>query len=244
MGWHPPPDAPMGREARLSTGRKVVLGYPVGGSVTLPFHASCLRLLGYELGKPDARRLLSKITHTSGLYVGDNRTMLAQRFLSTSADWLLMIDTDIEFPATLLETMVGLAGDERKILAASVPLGAYASTAFMRTEKPGVWRAVYPVPSEPIPVDGIATACVLIHRDVLEGMAARLGQSWFHHIYLEREGGEYLSQGEDLAFSVRAAECGFKSWAVHVPGLGHYKTRRLSHDEGEETPGMGEEIPC
>ena len=87
---------------------------------------------------------------------------------------------------------------------------------------------VYPVPLQPLAVDGIATAVALIHRAVFEGMAAKHGQTWWHHIYLPKPGDEFQSLGEDLGFSIRAADCGFQSWAVHVPGLRHYKTMPLS----------------
>lgn len=222
--------------------------------MTLAFHASCLKLLSYELVKPPKERLLAKMTHASGLYVADNRMELSERFVeqtsawvgqgyealasAPTADWLLQVDTDVEFPVTLIETMIALAGDDRKILAASVPLGAYASCAFRRDEKPGVWKAIYPVPAEPMEVEGIATACALIHREVFETIAEQHGQCWWHHIYLPKSAPgtplrdfKYLSQGEDIAFSVRAAACGFKLWCAHVPGLGHYKTRRCSHDD-------------
>jgi hypothetical protein len=233
---------------------KVVIGYPVGGSVTLPFHVSIVRLLGYELTKPDDQRLVGQITHTSGLYVADNRQLLVQRFLQKGdAEWLLQIDTDIEFPATLVEDLVRLAGDDKKVLAASVPLGVYPSCAFRRTDTPGIWEPVWPVPTQPIAVDGIATAVCLVHREVFEAIAERNGQSWFNHIYLpESPPGtppaefRYRSQGEDLAFSVRAAEAGYPIWCVHVPGLRHYKTRPLSHDDeralalAAADSGMGE----
>jgi hypothetical protein len=231
----------MGWEARLRRSApgagKVVVGYPVGGSVTLGFHASMLRLLGYELQKGPTR-LLSKIEHSQGLYVGDNRTLLVERFLEMEAEWLLQIDTDIEFPHTLVEDLVRIAGTERKILAASVPLGAYASSAFMHTEKPGVWQALWPVPLTPTEVDGVATAVCLVHREVFERIAEGHGQCWFHHLYLPKspEGTpprdfKYESQGEDLSFSVRAAREGFKLWVFHLPGVQHHKTRKLSHDD-------------
>jgi len=228
------------RKVQGPLGGQVVVGYPVGGSVTLAFHAAMLRLLAYEIQKPDEERLLATITHTQGLYVADNRTMLAQRFLELGrAEWLLQIDTDIEFPPTLLEDMLRLAGSEKKILAASVPLGAYRSCAFMRdAATPGLWHDVAPLPLHPVEVDGLATAVCLIHRDVLKSIAEGSGQCWFQHIYLpESPHGtppvefKFRSQGEDLAFSVRAARAGFKLWAVHLPGLKHFKTRALSHDD-------------
>jgi hypothetical protein len=186
------------------------------------------------------QKLLGGTQHTQGLYVADNRTLLVQRFLESECDWLLQIDTDIAFEPTLLEEMLELAGDEKKILAASVPLGEkFRSCAFMRDEeKVGGWRDLWPVPLKPIECDAIATACCLIHREVFETIADQHGQCWFHHIYLPDSpiatpprDFKFLSQGEDIAFSVRAARTGFKMWAVHVPGIRHHKTRSLSHDD-------------
>lgn len=254
--------------------RKVVFGYPCGGSVTIPFHASCLRLLGHELSKPSRETLvicgqpatglvatpssamairvlgtpsetgemrhLASMQHASGLYVGDNRMVLAENMLDAmQANWLLQVDTDIEFPATLIETMLRLAGSEKKILAASVPLGtAYPSCGFKWTGTPGIYYALDSVPMEPVEVDAIATAVVLIHRDVFASIAKEHGRSWFHSIYLAKsppgtapEDFRFTGNQEDIAFSMRAKAAGFKIWCVHVPGLGHYKTIRLSHDD-------------
>lgn len=226
-------------------GPKVVLGYPVGGSVTLPFHVSVMQLLAYEIAKPDRERLLGKITHTSGLYVGDNRTMLAQRFMETDAEWLLQIDTDIEFPKTLLETLLGIVGerdeegDEINILAANVPLGVYATVAFQETGAPGTWANLETLPADVFECDAAATAVMLVHRKVFEGIAAEHGQCWFHHMYLPEspEGTppadfRFRSIGEDMAFCVRAKAAGFQTWVARAPGLKHHKTRALSEDSG------------
>lgn len=230
-----------------AAGPKVVVGYPVGGSVTLPFHVSMLQLLAYELAKPDDERLLSKISHTSGLYVGDNRTMLAQRFMETDADWLLQIDTDIEFPRTLLESMVGIArhaGFGAKVLAANVPLGVYATVAFQETGAPGTWANFETLPADVFPCDAAATAVMLIHREVFATIAAEHGQCWFHHMYLpESPAGtppgsfRFRSIGEDMAFCVRAKNAGFQTWVARVPGLKHHKTRALSEDCGRAMAG-------
>lgn len=229
----------------------VVVGYPVGGSVTLAFHASMLKLLGYEIAKPESQRLLATITHTQGLYVADNRNLLIQRFLDKGAEWLLQIDTDIEFPQTIIETLLELAGGSRKIMAASVPLGsAFPTCAFNRTEVPGIWDPVKRFDGV-IECDGVATAVLLCHRDVFLDIADMAGQSWMHHIYLpmSNELGaprdfKYRSQGEDLAFSVRAVAAGHKIYCANVQGLKHHKTSALSHDTsavfGMDDPGVGE----
>lgn len=230
----------------------MVFGYPCGGSVTVPFHASCLRLLGHELRKPDKDRLLVRMVHASGLYVGDNRMTLVDNMLELEANWLLQVDTDIEFPPTLIETMLELAGEDKKILAGSVPLGeAYPTCAFNWTGQPGIYESV-PVTRQPRAVDAIATAVVLIHRDVFDAIADEHGKSWFHSIHLAKSPADtpprdfaYIVNGEDIAFSMRAKAAGFGIWCAHVPGIGHHKTLRLSHDTdearrlGSETSGMG-----
>lgn len=233
----------------------MVFGYPCGGSVTVPFHASCLKLVQYEVQKPERGRLLTRMMHASGLYVGDNRMVLAEQMLEKEeSNWLLQVDTDIEFPPTLIETMLELAGTEKKIVAASVPLGtAYPTCAFRWTGKPGIYDSV-PVSLEPVEVDAIATAVVLIHRDVFNAIADEHGRSWFHAIHLAKsEPGTpprdfaYVVNGEDIAFSMRAKACGFSIWCAHVPGLRHYKTMPLSHDDERSKvlgaqaagPGMG-----
>lgn len=194
--------------------------------------------------------------HASGLYVGDNRMTLAEQlFDSSKANWLLQIDTDIEFPPNIIETMLAIAGDDKKILAASVPLGtAYPTCGFNWTGTPGIYYALDTIPAFPVEVDAIATAVVLIHRDVLAAIAEEHGRSWFHTIYLAKSQPgtppsqhAYTGNQEDIAFSMRAKAAGFKIWCVHIPGLGHYKTVRMSHDDERSKalgamaagPGMG-----
>lgn len=249
---------PDGQPARSG---KVCIGYPVGGSVTVPFHNSLLQITGYEIAKGETR-LLSQVQHTSGLYVADNRTLLVQRFLETTdCDWLLQIDTDIQFPPTLIETMLEMAGGDKKVLAASVPLGAaelgaHPTGAYMITETPGVWASVLSVPMRPIKVDGIATAVVLVHREVYLAIAEREGQAWFHHkAYPDPKNKpgcpardfKWLTQGEDLSFSSRISEAGYDIWIAHIPNVSHFKTTPYSHDRElaqrlamEGTTGMGE----
>ena len=226
---------------------KVALGYPYGAGVTGPFHESLLRLQLYELSKP--RPLLHYRLPQSGLYIDHNRNRIAEKFMATDADWLLQIDSDIEFPQTLVETLLELAGSEKKVLAASVPLGPpFPSSAWMMTESPGIWAGV---PSERItsagePFDGLATAVLLVHRVVLEGIADQVGQCWFlktmtPKLINERSAAawagngpmrdrEYVPVGEDFAFCMRARDAGFQPWCAKVPGLKHHKTLPMSHD--------------
>lgn len=239
---------------------KVVIGYPCGGSVTVAFHASLMKLLYHEMRKPEERRLIWEaregnlarvgFNHCMGLYVADNRNTIARHFLDNSdAEWLLQIDTDIEFPVDLIEVMVGIAIRERiKCLAASVPLGAFETCAFLRTENPVIWKCA-PLDRPVIEVDGAATAIMLVHRTVFETIASRHGRSWFNHDYLPNNAGEdpppakfeFASMGEDIMFCIRVRESGFGVHVAYVPGLRHHKTRALSHDFelANQQPGDG-----
>lgn len=236
----------MGREARLriasKLGRKVALGYPMGGSVTGPFHGSLQRLLAYEIQKPDRERLLSKEMHATGLYVGANRQTLAERFMAGEADWLLQVDTDIEFPVTLLETMLDLTEDERLILGANVPLGdprlgAHQTCAYRMSETPGLFDNFAKMPADLFKCDGLATACILIHRSVFETIADNEGQTWFltkrfpaSPAGTKPRDFRWRELGEDLSFCIRAGDYGIGIWCAYVRGLKHYKTCALSED--------------
>lgn len=256
---------------------KVCVAFPAGGSVTVPFHAALMKLVGYEYRKPlralmmaledsakrgraltpaDTMRLLAQakklqdrapnLAHVSGLYIATNRMDLTEKFLRSDAEWLLQIDTDVEFPEDVVDRMLALAGEDKKILAASVPLGTGIPTTGYRAspEQPGMFDSIQSIPREPVEVDGIATACALIHREVFETIAAAAGRCWWNHLCFPKldtvpqasgetlsfSGCEYLEVGEDLSFSIRAQRTGFKLWCVHIGGFGHWKTSKLSHD--------------
>lgn len=237
----------MGREARLNAGsvgdRLVYFGTPHGFTLDGPHAASRERLLAYEMSKGRGQNVL-RMQFRSGLYIAENRHELAEQMLATQANWLLMVDSDVEFPATLAETMLKTAGTTRKILAASVPLGeTYPTCAFkwVGPEEPGVYRAV-PVSEEPRgDLDAFATACCLIHRDVFDAIAETEGRRWFAMDIAFPAPGmtpqtplrdfRYTFVGEDIAFSLRAKRAGFDIWAYHLPGLGHWKRKRYSHDD-------------
>jgi GT2 family glycosyltransferase len=131
--------------------------------------------------------------------------------------------------------MLALAGDERRILAACAT--GTATRRWSVTGQPGIYDSI-PIGRTPVDVDAVATACVLIHREVFDAIADQHGRSWFHAIHLAKSPAgtpprdfAYVVNGEDIAFSMRAKAAGFKIWCVHVPGLKHYKTMPLSHDD-------------
>jgi len=153
------------------------------------------------------------------------RNEMTERFLATSADWMLMVDADMTFNADLLERLLRVADPaERPIVG---PLCYSMSHA-------GPWPVLYelrggqfyPIPDPPadtlLRVDGAGTGCLLIHRSALERIAASSdwpGQ-WFDHVYLSRH-----PLGEDLSFCVRARQAGLPIWVDTGIPIGHVKAR-------------------
>lgn len=227
---------------------RIALGVPTGGSVHWPFALSLVLLQQWML----QRGVNLELVPQQGFFIEDNRNEIARRFLEGKCDWLLMIDSDIEFPPQLIEMLLIVAGRDKKIMAASVPLGPpIPSSALRLTDEPGQWSYLNPdeITPEGVEVHGVGMPIFFAHRDVYEAIAAREGQSWFlrkqvprlnteasRRAWLETEGRiadrQYINQGEDLSFCLRAMEAGFKLWACRLPGLKHHKTALpLSHDD-------------
>lgn len=242
------PDGQPARQGQLIPVGRVLLGYPVGQMETTAFSASVRRLVSWESMKDPKERVLAGTTVAPGLYVDDNRNALAKRALDIpTVDWLWQVDTDIEFKPDFLDRMLAIAESRGlKILAASVPIGeTWPTCGYRLSGRAGEWKPVQPqeLGSEPIEVDGIATACTLIHRDALVAIAQKHGRRWFDRIAVQSspEGTplaetDYVNEGEDFSFCLRARDVGLSVWCVYVPGIRHWKIAAYTHDPPEEWP--------
>lgn len=212
---------------------RVVIGYPCGGSVTVPFCRSLIRLSAATGLKKERHRMLTRIFEVQGLYVSQNRNQIVKDFLKNgNEEWLLQIDTDIEFGSDLVEKFVFVASQDPKmrIIAANVRLGMHTHAAYKK--QGNVWAPMQDLPMGPlIPVDAAATACIMIHRTVFEEMREKMGPVWFDHQYIqgtEDDGSvKSIEGGEDLVFCERAREMGIQTWLVRGLKLRHYKTTAL-----------------
>lgn len=183
--------------------------------------------------RKERERTVTRIFEAQGLYVSQNRNTLVKDFLKNgNEEWLMQIDTDIEFGSDLVEKFLFVASQDSKmrILAANVRLGAHKHAAYRRFGN--VWAPMEELPNAPlIPVDAAATACIMIHRTVFEEMREKMGPVWFDHQYIqgtEDDGSvKSIEGGEDLLFCERAREMGIQTWLVRGLKLRHYKTTAL-----------------
>lgn len=128
-----------------------------------------------------------------------NRNVIANRFLETNCDYLLMIDSDV-VPTNNVLDMYKLDND--------------IVSAFVRTYKDG-----YPIPVALKKVEGgykvdkeitkgdnivdvVGTGCIMIKRKVF----ADLTQPYFKFVYDDKG---FLTNGEDFDFCDRVRELGY-----------------------------------
>ncbi len=194
---------------------------------------------------------LRERAHAMG--VAEARNAITRMALATPAQWLLWLDTDMGFPATVLDELRDAADPaERPVMGAlcfslrtdrTTPAPYHASRYEIR---PTMLRWAE-LPADPdsgrqaeagftpmmeyprgavVPVSATGAACLLVHRSALERVRDRYGERWFEPIThpTAGPGGTPRPFSEDISFCVRLQ-------AVDVPV--HVDTRvRTTHDKG------------
>jgi hypothetical protein len=205
-------------------GRDIFMGWP-WYKTTNPVTAAVAFSIGQDFGKEKLRMDMSigdsKIEHA--------RNRLANKFLQTDAKWLFMIDDDIipsigrpfwmrhwchaartleDLPLQrhILHRLMG-AG---KTLVAGAYFGRQEGGAIMCSDLTLAPRAKA-YEDRVVPVDWVATGCMMIHRNVFQDIRKEFGDT------LKIDAGEYdydyfrpfdSKGGEDVAFCKRAKKAG------------------------------------
>lgn len=154
-----------------------------------------------------------------GSLVWDSRTKLSQRAIRCEADYMLWLDSDMEFPPDLLERLMDTL---EKTPEADIVTGLY----FRRVEPyspvlfekiqlagPGAnWKEFDQLPEEPVfEVEGCGFGAVLVPTDVIMSVTAKYGDPFWPQNHL----------GEDLAFCIRARELGYHIYCDQTIKIGH-----------------------
>lgn len=212
-------------------GDVVTLAYVHDQDVAHSWHTSYLELLGWDLSHHQrvARGgWLGMRYGTGGLPAARNETVEQWLTDRRDADWLWWVDTDMGFAGDTVDRLLAASSSTKRPIVGALCF-AHHETGL---DGMGGYRA-HPVPTlyrwvdvgpdkrgftswldyprdQLVRVEGTGTGCVLIHRSVMEKIAAEHGPHWYTPIRNDSTG-KFMS--EDLSFCVRAGALGFP---VHV----------------------------
>lgn len=208
----------------------VVVGWVHPGQVDAGFMDSVLRMIDHD------RVHDGRVAGYAGVYcsanVSSGRNRLVDWFLRGPADWLLMADTDMVWPADALDRLLANADRARAPIvgglcfAREFETGRVWPTLFHREPVDG--GDVF-VPHDRWPdnalfqVGGTGAAFLLVHRWVMEAVQQRrfsAAYPWFQET--ENQVGRV---SEDLTFCQRAHAVGAPMFVHTGVQVGHVKTR-------------------
>lgn len=220
----------------LNTGeRDVVLAFCHNGTVTAPFMQSCFEAISYD--SQHGKRLLT-LTMGQSPYIPDARSSICERFLKESGDWLWFLDTDMGFPPNALARLLAVADPVERAIVSGYYLvrydgGEIHSTWLTVVPETNALHPIHDVPeSGLVKVASVGMGCTIIHRNVLEAVAAdNSDDSWrfFGHDLVENDG-RNVRLGEDVTFCLRAKRVGFSTYGLTDLRLDHFKSQPLTRE--------------
>lgn len=204
-------------------GRDIMVGFPCY-KTTNPITAFTLLAMALDFGRDKIRFDMS----IGDAMIYHSRNVIADKFLQTDAKWLLMMDDDIipsigrpawmrnwvaaarniqDLPLQrhVLHRLVGSG----KTLVGGAYFGRQEGGALM-CSNPGLTARARAYEDATVPVDWVATGCLLVHRTVFEDIAKKYPElapnvrggvfDYFHPMS--------SGEGEDVSFCKRAAAAG------------------------------------
>lgn len=156
------------------------------------------------------------IRFNEGCLISMSRNLLAN---ICDSDYLLFIDTDIQFPVEAVERLISL---DKDIIGASYRQKHEPfRTVVMTITKDGFVKALPEIPEEPFKCDAIGAGFLLIKRAVIDKM--------FDKDFVKENGLPFnmwvlpdgTEAGEDVGFCMRAKKAGFDIWCDPTIKLNH-----------------------
>ena len=213
----------------MSDADTVVLAYVHGVELAASFFDSHRRLIAYDFANHQRMVRAGEIGArygTGGIVAARNKTVV--EFLRSDHPWLMWIDTDMGFPADIIDQLVDAADPTER------PVMGGLCFASREVEPDGVGGFhTFPVPTvydwhvnpdgtcgflprrnyeknTVIKVSATGSACILIHRSVFEKIRELEGEHWYDPLTIVETGAEL---SEDLSFCTRVTKAGFP---VHI----------------------------
>lgn len=218
----------------------VTVAYLHGNDVSYSWHRSLLDLIGYDLTH-DQRVVrggwMSMKAATGGIVEGRNDA--AAGFLTEkNSDWLWWVDSDMGFAPDTVDRLLAVADPvERPVVgglcfaykeagpdglggARCAPRPTLFDWVSEGDEAGFKGRTTYPV-NGVVRVDGTGSACLLVHRSVLQRIADEFGPVWYNRLPAP-SGKGWIS--EDLSFCMRLGALGVPLFVHAGVRTSHAKT--------------------
>ena len=152
------------------------------------------------------------------------RNEYVKQFLASDCDILWFLDSDVIPPINVLD-LVTVHGEKWKLAGAPyavwmTPPGddspSVVYTCYLKGDNGGLYASA--IPEQGLGwVDGIATGCIFIHREVLE----KLSEPYFEFKYDEKT--RCVVEGEDLGFCKKTADLGYRFFIDYSMVCHHFK---------------------
>lgn len=214
----------------------VVVAYCHPGQVSAFFSRSLLLMTAYSYTENARAHIVDVIEEWSSANISSARNDLVKKMLSTDADWLLMVDSDMAWEPQALDRLLESADQADRPIVGGLCFGSFSDmlfpTIYQFTEdsqgRLTTMRMNDYDRDSVVPCAATGAAFLLIHRSVLEVMRDKKFNAafpWFQ----ETEGGG-RPVGEDLTFCIRAAICGFPIHVDTSVKVGHHKSILLTEE--------------
>lgn len=201
---------------------KLYMGIPSMGNRS---DVQCYALRSIEKKYGDRVEFIYPSVFCSRIFHDFARNEYVKDFLNSDADILWFLDSDVAPPTNILD-LITKHGDEWKLAGAPYPLfitppgydaPQVAFSVYTKTDGGGMTYA-QKIPQDGVAfVDGIATGCIFIKREVFND----LEKPYFEFKY-ENENRK-LTEGEDLGFCRKVSEKGHKFFIDFSMVCKHYK---------------------
>lgn len=201
----------------------VVLGYHHWGLVGGKFAYSLARGVAYEGNR------VKNVIELPSPYTEEARNKIVEAFLGLPhADYLLMIDGDIEFEKDSISKTMWVANNfDADVVWGNYALGTFSNSLFMKDEKTDLAIPMENLAPNKVYHDIYAggTGWCLMKREHLEKMREVYPAPWhwFERDIIDDGEGKEIKLGEDLSFGRRSFKMGAKQLGYTGTFLIHHK---------------------
>jgi len=231
------------RAERARAAHGVVLAWISPGQTSHYFTESL-----FATGLVGAREgwLTNVLTDWSSANVSASRNKLTQQFLDNGVgEWLLWVDADMQWDAERdIQSLLDVADPKERPIVGGLCFGMSTDgmypTIYMGYEQDGKFTTIrirdYPKDTL-VRCAATGAAFILIHRSVLEKMAARSFDAAFP--FFAESSGNGKPVGEDITFCIRAGIVGAPVFVHTGVRIGHHKSILLTEEEFEKQVPAG-----